>query len=389
MPDTPAITLATSSQPGAVAIVEMHGAPVAPLLERITGRDDWPFGRLKLVDLAGIDQGLAVRLSETRAQVMPHGGPRVVQKLIDALIDAGAHYEAKPEPAALYPEANNAIEADMLAAIAQAASPAAIDRLAAQPKRWRQTLKANDPAVLDRDAIARQSDVLDQLVNPPTVVVVGPPNVGKSTLTNAMLGRAASLVADLPGTTRDWVSGLAELNMPPQPSTAYHPRSYSSDHTSDITHSLAVRWLDTPGLRASEDAIEQSAIELARQVLNDAAVLIAMRDGQSDWPAARDWPREPDLWVVNKCDDAAPVTCDEHPGRDADRPLAISAATGINLAALEAAVVTALGLPDIASDALWAFSPALRRRLADGSAGDLANYLATRETSDPPRPGGA
>ncbi|NJL31882.1 MAG: GTP-binding protein [Phycisphaerales bacterium] len=60
------------------------------------------------------------------------------------------------------------------------------------------------------------------------VVVAGQPNVGKSTLMNKMLGRSASLVADLPGTTRDWVAGWVELE------------------------GVALHWMDTPGLRHTD-----------------------------------------------------------------------------------------------------------------------------------------
>src|SRR5690606_37975884 len=108
------------------------------------------------------------------------------------------------------------IEADMLATITAASSPAAVDRLLDQPQRWREALAQND---LDLPHILNLTARLDRLIHPATVVLVGKPNVGKSTLTNHMLGRSVSLVADLPGTTRDWVAGLAEL---PLTSNANH-----------------------------------------------------------------------------------------------------------------------------------------------------------------------
>ena len=126
----------------------------------------------------------------------------------------------------LYPEAGDRLEAESLAAMARAASPAAIDLLAHQPSLWRMALRrhsaggGHDPdhagagSLTDRHRvqILGRSEVLDRLIDPSLVVVVGQPNVGKSTLTNQMLGRSVSIVADLPGTTRDWVAGLAEIS---------------------------------------------------------------------------------------------------------------------------------------------------------------------------------
>ncbi len=132
------ITLTTARQPGAVALIQLHGQGVTTLLHHLTGRVDWPIARTWLVDLGGVDQGLAVCLRDDWAQLMPHGGPRVVERLIDRLVELGAIYEPHPEPRALFPEAASAMEADVLATIARAASPAAVDLLAAQPELWRQ-----------------------------------------------------------------------------------------------------------------------------------------------------------------------------------------------------------------------------------------------------------
>ena len=346
--DPPRVVVATAPNPGAIGLVQVLGPTAASLLRQLTGIDDWPTQRLRLADFAGIDQGLAVLLRDDWAQLMPHGGPHVMRKLLDRLIELGASYEPDPPARQLYPEAESVCEAQMLALLARAASPAAIDLLLAQPRLWRSWLDQPDE---DAAAIIARSDRLDRLVDPPSAVVLGRPNVGKSTLTNRMLGRAASIVADLPGTTRDWVAGLAELG---PPATA-----------------VAVRWLDTPGLRDSDDRVEQSAIELARIAIKQADVLIAMRDPETPWPDADHLPRRPDVWVVNKVDDPP----DDLGQGDLESPLSISALCGSGIADLERLVLGRLALDDLDAESLWAFSPTLRAATTCGERESLRLYL--------------
>lgn len=350
---TATFTVTTANQPGAVGIVQVAGAAreVLRVLEKLTAKPQtaWPVGRLRLSAFADIDEGLAGRLTDTAAQLMPHGGPRVMQILCDWLRDHGV---APADPAdtidtrSLYPEAKSPIEADVLHAIATAASPAAVDRLAAQPGRWR-NWSASSPDAQP----PTPNPQLDHLLRPPTVVVAGPPNVGKSTLLNRLLGRTASVVADLPGTTRDWVGGLVEL-VPP-----------GGDATTDA---VAVRWLDTPGLHASGDQVEQAAIRLARGVIAQADVLISLQrsDGQPLPESAL--PRRPGLDVINEFDPDAKTPCPD--------AITINALHGTGIDTLTAAVLNQLGLNAPEQSELWAFSPTLRR-WAGGEAVDLAGYL--------------
>lgn len=337
------VTLATANTPGAVAILQLHGQGVTQTLEQLTGRSDWRLRIAMLCNFAGIDEGLAVLLSQDNAQLMPHGGPRVVQKLIGQLTtDLGCSYDAQPDTRVMFPEASSPIQADMLDAIARAASPAAIELLANQPALWAGLFKQACLTPEQRQSIADRSRILDRLIMPPTVLVVGPPNVGKSTLTNALLGQTISIVADLPGTTRDWVGAMVELS--------------GDGSTRDA---VAVNWLDTPGLRQSDDTIEQRAIHLASKQFEQADVLIAMRDPDQVWPDASTLSRDPDLWVLNKVD-VQDASAGEGEGDTPDRPLQISARQGRGLDALQACVIDSLGLTTLDQAEPWAFSPTLR-----------------------------
>lgn len=343
---SPRIVITTAPQPGAVAIVQLHGDGSRTLLERLTGAEA-TLGRLRLSRLPEIDEAVTVAVRENWVQIMPHGGPHVIRKLVDRLIDLGGVVDGNPDARTVFPEADSTIEADMLAAMARAASPAAIDLLAAQPALWRSD---PEPSV---DEAVRRSGVLDRLIDPPTVVVVGRPNVGKSTLTNAMLGRSVSLVADLPGTTRDWVAGMAELTM-------------AAADSHDDHDTIAVNWLDTPGLRTSDDPIEREAIAIARRVISAADVVIVMRDPEIGWPDLAAMPRKPDLYVMNKIDDG--VDAADAVAGSQRAPLPISARDDRGLNRLQAWILSSLGLT---ADALmpprhWAFSKALKSALQRG-----------------------
>ncbi|MCC7407268.1 MAG: 50S ribosome-binding GTPase [Phycisphaeraceae bacterium] len=259
-------------------------------------------------------------------------------------MELGVTVAAEADPAVVYPEAEDEIEAEALAGVARAASPAAIDLLLAQPGRWRAWLRKPVGERESVEAILARSRVLDQLIEPATVVVVGRPNVGKSTLGNRMLGRSASLVADLPGTTRDWVGGLAAID------------------------GVVVRWLDTPGLRETEDPIEAAAMELARGVIAGAEVVVAMRDPRTDWPEVARLPRRPDVWVVNKVDQLADEGAVADFGIEEQTLMGVSAATGVGIEELGRRVLGRLGLGEVGElagrgDGVWAWSEGMRRRV--------------------------
>ena len=304
------LTVATAPRPGAIAILQLSG-DVGPSLETLTGVGPWPIGRARLVPLGGVDEGIAVRLSDRVAQLMPHGGPRVIQRLVEWLVDHGAELEA-PRPEDLYPEAGDRYEAMALAAVARAASPLAVDLLLDQPRRWRE---AGTPTPGDRERSRR----LDRLIDPPLVVVAGPANVGKSTLSNTLLGRTMSIAADHPGTTRDYTTGRVDLE------------------------GLVVDWHDTPGLRETSDPVEHKALELAARLMTRADLLLAMTDAAHDWPVL---PRAADLRIAGKADLAT---------RD-DADLCVSAVDGTGIPQLVAAVRTRLVPPaDLAHPGPWLF----------------------------------
>lgn len=167
----------------------------------------------------------------------------------------------------------------MLSALARAASPLAIDLLLDQPRRWAGSigLETREPSARDR--------ALCRLIDPPLVVAVGPPSVGKSTLLNALAGRGVSVVGDQPGTTRDHVGATLDLG------------------------GLVVRWVDTPGLHAAPaDEIERDAIEIARSTAARADFLVRIGDvsARLDSTAAAIDPGTPAISVATRLDLGVP-----------------------------------------------------------------------------------
>lgn len=341
-PAMPQLLLATPPSPGAIAILQLIGSGSAELLEKLIGRA--PTDLFTLCDLDGIDEGLVVAPDPDWTIIMPHGGPRVIQKLTQRLLDLGARRATTDSIplASLYPEAPSPLQAEMLHALASASSPAAIDHLLAQPRLWQSWLTAGKPF---SDLIAVDDPRRHWLV-PPLVVLVGEANVGKSTLTNLILGRSASITADLPGTTRDWVGGLAELPTPTGP--------------------LVVRWADTPGIRETTDHIEQSAIGLAKSMILTADCLISVRDPGTDHLPDETIGRSADLYLLNKADRS-----DRDPRTD---ELAISALHPEAIEPLGDRIASSLGLESVDASRPWAFSAYLQDMIENGSTSELFRH---------------
>ena len=86
------------------------------------------------------------------------------------------------------------------------------------------------------------------------VAIIGAPNVGKSTLLNALLGEERAIVSDIQGTTRDTVEETLVLG------------------------GMLFRFIDTAGMRETEDRIENLGIERSRQAAQKAAIIIHLQD---------------------------------------------------------------------------------------------------------------
>lgn len=93
------------------------------------------------------------------------------------------------------------------------------------------------------------------------VVILGKPNVGKSTLLNALLNEEKAIVSDIPGTTRDLIEDKLIIN------------------------GIMFRIIDTAGIREAQDEIEKIGIQRAQQSIKQAMIVILLQDIQEYSPA--------------------------------------------------------------------------------------------------------
>jgi tRNA modification GTPase len=155
------------------------------------------------------------------------------------------------------------------------------------------------------------------LTQPWRVVLAGRPNVGKSSLINAILGYTRSVVFDQPGTTRDVVSAPTAIDGWP------------------------IELSDTAGLRESTDPIEAAGVERARATLGAGDLAIVLVDisqpaSQSDRAILVEHPRS--LLVAHKCDLAPHAGPDRWETDESAGWLRVSSKTGEGLEALVAAI---------------------------------------------------
>jgi hypothetical protein len=313
----------TPRGPGAIAVIDLIGDVQAGLGRLFPDRPP-RLGSLSHRHFGDFDDGVVAVLSDDRAQLCPHGGPRVLQRLRDWLAERSIGWledASGIDPQEIFPEAGDRVEAFALAAMTRAASRLAVRLLLAQSEIW----KATPPSDEDWPRSRR----LRRLLVPARVVVVGAPNAGKSTLSNALVGRTVAIASPEPGTTRDYLSARIDLD------------------------GLVVDWFDTPGVRATEDPIEAEAQQLACSVIASADLVVAVASPGTPWPEVPG--REPDLRVLTKRDIAHGHL------RPKPRPdLEISALTGEGIPDLVSEIRERLvPMEDLASERPWIFDDRL------------------------------
>jgi len=151
------------------------------------------------------------------------------------------------------------------------------------------------------------------------LAIIGRPNAGKSSLLNRLLQFERAIVTDTPGTTRDSLEEMLEIN------------------------GIPVMLVDTAGIRHTEDHVEQIGIERSKKAISESDIALLLVDLTQGWGAAEDQimgliEDKPFLLIYNKMD--VPKQCPIPPQDNLNLrgSVKISAVTGENISELTSAI---------------------------------------------------
>jgi tRNA modification GTPase len=336
-----------------------------PLERIVLGR--WRAGSQSKPDR---EEVIVCRRADDRVEVHCHGGIAAIQAVVGALAVQGCRAtgwrdwlrasERDPLRAAARIALADAPTARVAAILLEqyhgalsAVVRAALESAAAG--RWEQSIAG-------LDAVLAWRELGIHLTVPWRVVLVGPPNVGKSSLLNAMAGFQRAIVSATPGTTRDVVTLETAIDGWP------------------------VQLADTAGLRYVQDELEAAGVALAGAALADADLAIVVHDasgGHAALPAGLS-PGQRVLHVCNKIDLPPGPAMRAMPGT----MIPVSAKTGQGLAALLAAIgralVPATPLPEAAVPFEQGHLQALEAARHAALRRDLQAVLAALRPLSPP-----
>ena len=228
---------------------------------------------------------------ENLIEISCHGSIYIQQKVLQMLVNAGAR-TAKPGEFTMRAFLNGKMDltkaeavADLIASSTAAAHKTAINQMRGgfsdELKVLRQKLldfaslveleldfSEEDVEFADRKELTALIDEISSMLkrlidsfslgnvikNGVPVAIVGKPNVGKSTLLNALLNEERAIVSDIPGTTRDYLEDSVNMN------------------------GILYRFIDTAGIRASSDEIESKGIVKTFEKVKEAKIVLYMFD---------------------------------------------------------------------------------------------------------------
>ncbi|MDN3588678.1 tRNA uridine-5-carboxymethylaminomethyl(34) synthesis GTPase MnmE [Pedobacter aquatilis] len=301
------IALSTPPGSGAIGVIRLSGPDAISLTNSVFAGKDLEkqhthtlhFGLIKdgesIVDevVAGLYVAPRSYTKENVVEISCHGSNYIIQQIINLLISKGAR-AAKPGEFTLRAFLNGAFDlsqaeavADLIASNSKASHDVAMQQMrggfANELKALRERLihfasmieleldfAEEDVEFANReqlkDLVNKINQVLRRLIssfemgnvikNGVPVVIAGKPNVGKSTLLNALLNEERAIVSDIAGTTRDTIEDELTIG------------------------GVVFRFIDTAGIRDTADIIEALGVERTLEKMKQAKLIIYMADAK-------------------------------------------------------------------------------------------------------------
>jgi len=384
--DNTYVSVLTPPGRGAVATVAVDGPmalqAVASCFEPLSGRPLQSYARGSIVvgmfcSESGSAEELVVGLvGQNRIEVHCHGGRAAVQAVVRALVSAGCTERTWREHLAT--QHAGTIETEAWIALASATTERTggilLDQARGALRREIESTIGLLQGGKTHKAQAKIQSLLDRgriglhLTKPWRIVIAGQPNVGKSSLINALVGYQRSIVFDQPGTTRDVLSARTALDGWP------------------------IELIDTAGLRKSDDPLEAAGISKAQETLATADLILIVYEAAAPWTQQNATLHNliapyDHLVIFNKCDLGASPADDGRPSG-----ISVSALTREGLELLADAIVAHLSSQPMESGAGVPFNTrqvawlqAARKALATGDADAGDQALRCLLTSAPNR----
>jgi tRNA modification GTPase len=368
-PDDTIVAITTPAGRGSLGVVRISGGDAREVVGRILIRDGplqprhATFTRVRASQSDSqrpVDEVIATWFpaphsytGEHVVEISTHGSPVILQQVLKSAIEAGARL-ARPGEFTLRAFVNGKMDlvqaeavADLIEAVTPLQARVAFDQLEgtltgkiAELDARLLDLVARLEASLDFPdegyhfieptaiacAVTHVIDELDVLLNAftrgriiregATVVIAGRPNVGKSSLFNALVGHARAIVTDTAGTTRDLVTESCDVE------------------------GLRLTLVDTAGVRDTTDRIEIEGVWRGTRAREVADVIVVVLDGAEalmpdDTRLLTETASRPRVIVANKSDQPAAWRRED--------AISVSATSGDGLDALRRAIVVALG----------------------------------------------
>lgn len=289
--------LLTALAPGAIAVIALAGPRTTSILSAILRKpksDQAPDIKpdtptlCRIVDADQIlDDAIVLVSNNDHAEIHTHGGVRIAQRVLMLLATNGATIV----PADSFLErtsTDSPVERAIDAALIRSQSRRLTNWLLAQRTILPPFLARLDQlSPADRAAFDHRSQIAARLLRGITIAIIGPPNAGKSTLANRLIGHDRVITSDQPGTTRDWITETA------------------------LIRGWPVTLTDTAGLRDADCAIEAEAIRRGTQQAHAADLVLIVLDATAPAETQRAAlgravaalpPEMPRIIVFNKCD---------------------------------------------------------------------------------------